>query len=114
MWRKLDGAVNDRGRMPLAENLHLELRPRLLGDETARRDAEALELMLSDRQLLDAMAESTNLGRVLRDYDGDVLQTMTNLGYETFVIALARAAQARRKTLFTPAAVEQVWATATL
>lgn len=86
---------------------------RLLIPLAARRDAEALEVMLSDHQLLDAMAEANNLGRVLRDYDGDALQTLTNLGYETFVIALARAAQARRKTLFTPAAVEQVWATAT-
>lgn len=86
---------------------------RLLIPLAARRDAEALDLMLSDRALLDAMAETTNLGRVLRDYDGDVLQTMQNLGYETFVIALARAAQARRKTLFVPGAIEQVWATAT-
>ena len=86
---------------------------RLLIPLAARRDPEALDIMLADRALLDAMAETTNLGRVLRDFDGDVLQTMQNLGYETFVIALARAAQARRKTLFVPAAIEQVWATAT-
>ena len=86
---------------------------RLLIPLAARRDAEALDTMLADRALLDAMAEANNLGRVLRDYNGDVLQTMQNLGYETFVIALARAAQARQKTLFVPAAVEQVWATVT-
>jgi hypothetical protein len=101
------------GIMAAADRAHQDgVLGRLLIPLAARRDAEALEAMLADRKLLDAMAESTNLGRVLRDYDGDVLQTLQNLGLETFVIALARAAQAKRKTLFSTAAVEQVWAAA--
>lgn len=107
------GEIVHHSIMAAAERAHQDgVLGRLLIPLAARRDAQALENMLADRKLLDAMAESTNLGRVLRDFDGDVLQTLQNLGLETFIIALARAAQARRKTLFSAAAVEQVWAAA--
>ncbi|MFO7322642.1 MAG: hypothetical protein DIU68_013000 [Chloroflexota bacterium] len=83
---------------------------RLLIPIAVRRDPAVLEILLNDSQFIDAMAEVSNLGRLLRDYEGDVMQTLQKLGYEAFLLVLARAAQARKGSLFTSAAVEQVWA----
>lgn len=83
---------------------------RLLIPIAVRRDPAALKILLNDARLLDAMAEATNFGRLLRDYQGDALQTLQNLGFEAFTLVLARAAHAEQGAVFTPAVVEQLWA----
>jgi hypothetical protein len=72
-----------------------------------RRDAAALETLLADEDLLRALPET--LGRTLRDGEGDPLAVLQQHGAEVFVVALARAAFARRADLFTPSVIEQLW-----
>lgn len=81
---------------------------RLLLGLAVRRDPLAFETMLADPALLQAM--SNNLGRVLRDHQGEIMTTLQNQGPEMFLVALTRAAQAHSPILMTPAAVEQLWA----
>lgn len=86
---------------------------RLLIPLALKRDPEALDVILSDTALLDNLADNTNLGRVLRDTNGDALQTLQNHGYDLFVVALVRAAETKQGTMFTPAVIEQAWQTIT-
>ncbi len=81
---------------------------RLLLGLSVRRDPAAFETLLADDTLLDAMAN--NLGRVLRDHQGEIMTTLQNQGAEMFLIALTRAARAHHPAMFTPASVEQLWA----
>jgi hypothetical protein len=84
---------------------------RMLMPFAVRRDPAAAEILLADEALLEAM-ETTNLGRTLRDFEGDALSVLENRGPEMFLVMLARAAQAQKGALFTPTAVEQMWALA--
>jgi hypothetical protein len=63
--------------------------------------------LLNDTELLAALPD--NLGRLLRDYDGDATRVLQNQGVELLLVVLARAAHAQHPELFTPWAVEQVW-----
>ena len=72
-----------------------------------RRDPPALEVMLADQSLIDSLPNA--LGKALRAYEGDPLALLQNYGAEVFLVALARAAEAKRGNLFTPSALEQVW-----
>ncbi|MBE2268007.1 MAG: hypothetical protein IAE80_07220 [Anaerolinea sp.] len=72
-----------------------------------RRDAAALETLLSDESLLRALPNA--LGRALREADGDPMAILTQYGAEVFVVVLARGAFSKAGELFTPSAVEQLW-----
>ena len=72
-----------------------------------RRDPVAAQMLTDDRELMAVLPN--NLGRALRDYDGDPAALLEAHGVETLLAALARAAKVKNPLMFTPLAVEQVW-----
>ena len=73
-----------------------------------RRDPEAAEKLMADDALMSVLPN--NLGRSLRELDGDPLALLQAHGIETLLAALARAARVQNPTMFTPVALEQLWA----
>jgi hypothetical protein len=73
-----------------------------------RRDPEAAETLMADDALMSVLPN--NLGRSLREFDGDSLALLQAHGIETLLAALARAARVQNPTMFTPVALEQLWA----
>ena len=73
-----------------------------------RRDPEAAETLMVDDILMSVLPN--NLGRALRDFDGDPLALLQAHGIETLLASLSRAARVQNPTMFTPVAVEQIWA----
>ncbi len=73
-----------------------------------RRDQSALETLLADDALLAAVPNA--LGAALRTGEGDPVYLLQTYGIEAFLVALARALDAKRPDLFTPTAIDQVWA----
>lgn len=73
----------------------------------AKRDLTALETLLDDAELMAALPN--NFGKVVRDMDGDPLQTMQARGMEMFLVAMTRAAQAGKGAMFTPQVISQIW-----
>lgn len=73
-----------------------------------KRDPETLDTLLNDPKLLAALPD--NLGRVLRDYNGEPLMTLQNRGPEMFIVAMARSARAKAQRHFTPEVIEAIWA----
>ncbi len=69
----------------------------------AKRDPANLDSLLNDTALLAALPN--NVGRVLRDMDGDLLNLAQQKGMELYLVAVARAAQAKQSTMFTPEAL---------
>lgn len=69
---------------------------------------EALEPLLADTALLAALPD--NPGLVLRDHAGDPLLTLQRRGPDFFLIAIARATQARVAGAISSVVIEQVWA----
>jgi hypothetical protein len=74
---------------------------------SARRDPASLDTLLADEAFLAALPD--NLGRVLRDYNGDALALLQNRGVEVFMVGMARAARACAIAMFSPAAVAGIW-----
>lgn len=72
-----------------------------------RRDSAAAETLTSDSELMAVLPN--NLGRALRDHEGDPAALLQAHGIETLLAALARAARVKHPALFTPAAIEQTW-----
>ena len=68
----------------------------------------ALEVLLADEMLLAALPD--NIGLVLRDHAGDPLLTLQRRGPEFFLVAIARATQARVAGAISSAVLEQTWA----
>ncbi len=75
-----------------------------------KRDPTALETLLGDETLLAALPNG--LGSALRKGEGDPLQLLQSYGVEVFLVVLARALEARQPDLFTPDAIDQLWAIA--
>lgn len=73
----------------------------------AKRDLAGLEALLNDQALLIALPN--NVGKVLRDMEGDPLLLLQNRGAEIFLVGMARAARARSGTMFTPAVIAKLW-----
>lgn len=73
-----------------------------------RRDPAAAETLMADEALMAILPN--NLGRALRDFDGDPIALLQAHGIETLMAALARAARDQHPAMFTPIAVEQLWA----
>lgn len=73
----------------------------------AKRSPAALDVLLNDAALVEALPN--NVGRVLRDFDGDPLVLLQNKGAEIFLVGMARAARAGAGTMFTPANVGKIW-----
>ncbi len=73
----------------------------------AKRDPSNVDVLLQDTAFMAALPN--NIGRTLRDMDGDPLATLQNRGPEIFLIAMARAARARAGIMFTPASVTKIW-----
>lgn len=73
----------------------------------AKRNPAVLDTLLADAELLAALPD--NFGKVVRDMDGDPLQTQQARGMEMFLVVMARAARARSSTMFTPPVVSQLW-----
>lgn len=73
----------------------------------AKRDAAAAQILLEDRQLLDALPDP--LGPALRDHTGDPGALLQAHGLEVLLVALARAAERQLPDLFNSFAIEQVW-----
>lgn len=69
----------------------------------AKRDPANLDTLLNDPALLAALPN--NVGRVLRDMDGDLFHLIQQKGMELYLVAVARAAQARQTVMFTPEAL---------
>jgi hypothetical protein len=104
------------GLSEIVHNGILAAQPRARGDEelarglvvlAIRRDPAAARALTDDSELMAILPN--NLGRALRDFDGDPAALLEAHGVETLLAALARAAQVRRPAMFTPMAVEQVW-----
>ena len=72
-----------------------------------KQDPEALDILLADDKLMAALPN--NLGAVLRDHAGDSLRVLESRGTETFLIAMARSAQAQASASFTPDVIDQIW-----
>lgn len=72
-----------------------------------KRDPGALDHLLNDPLLLAAVPD--NLGRVLRDYEGDALFTLQNRGPELFLVVMARAARAQAPALFNTETIDHIW-----
>ena len=73
----------------------------------AKRDPANLDVLLNDSAFMTALPN--NIGRTLRDMDGDPLATLQNRGPEIFLVAMARAARARAGIMFTPASITKIW-----
>jgi hypothetical protein len=73
----------------------------------AKRDPANLDVLLNDPVFMAALPN--NIGRTLRDMDGDPLSTLQNRGPEVFLVAMARAAHARAGIMFTPASITKIW-----
>lgn len=73
----------------------------------ARRDPASLDSLLNDSALMLALPD--NLGKVLRDYNGDALALLQNRGLEVFMVGMVRAARACATAMFSPAAVAGIW-----
>lgn len=73
----------------------------------ARRDPGSLDTLLADQALLNALPN--NLGRVLREFDGDALGLLQYKGVELFLAGLARAAQVGNGLMFVPQVIAQLW-----
>lgn len=73
----------------------------------AKRDPANLDVLLDDSAFMAALPN--NIGRTLRDMDGDPLATLQNRGPEMFLVAMARAARARAGVMFTPASITKIW-----
>ncbi|MFN8530608.1 MAG: hypothetical protein U0670_18540 [Anaerolineae bacterium] len=76
---------------------------------SAKRNQACLETLLEDPELLAALPDD-NLRAALADHDGDAVALLNVYGADLFLVALARASNARHNALITPAAVEQLWA----
>ncbi len=97
-----DGLLAARGRAHDDGELALQLLELAL-----RHTPEILEDLLADEGLLAALPD--NAGLVLRDHAGDPLLTLQRRGPEFFLIAIARATQARVAGAISSAVLEQVW-----
>ncbi|MFN8450161.1 MAG: hypothetical protein U0521_16645 [Anaerolineae bacterium] len=73
-----------------------------------RRDPAALETLLADDALLAALPNG--LGAALRRGEGDPIAILQTYGVEVFLVALARALDARNPAAFTAGPIAQVWA----
>ncbi len=73
-----------------------------------KRDPAALEALLTDEALLAVLPNG--LGSALRKGEGDPIQLLQTYGVEVFLVVLARALEARQPNLFTPEAIDQLWA----
>jgi hypothetical protein len=73
----------------------------------AKRAPAALDILLADPALIAMLPD--NVGRTLRDLDGDALALLQNRGAELFTVAMVRAAHARNSTMFTPPCVATIW-----
>ena len=72
-----------------------------------RHAPDVLDNLLADADLLAALPD--NVGLVLRDYTGDPLLTLQRRGPEFFLVAIARATQARVAGAISSAVLEQTW-----
>ncbi|HEX2906441.1 MAG TPA: hypothetical protein VHO69_06240 [Phototrophicaceae bacterium] len=72
-----------------------------------KRDPVVLDILLEDRELLAVLPN--NFGKVLRDHLGDPLQLLQARGPEMFLVAMARAARACAKWVFSAEVVHQIW-----
>ena len=68
---------------------------------------DVLDELLADADLLAALPD--NVGLVLRDHTGDPLMTLQRRGPEFFLVAIARATQARVAGAISSAVLEQTW-----
>ncbi len=73
----------------------------------AKRDPVVIDTLLNDPALLEALPN--NIGRVLRDFDGDPMVLFQNKGAEIFLIGMARAARAGVGAMFVPANLGKIW-----
>lgn len=73
----------------------------------ARRDAAAIEILLNDPALLNALPDP--LGAALRDHTGDPGALLQAFGLELLLVVLSRAAEQRIPDLFNSFAIEQIW-----
>jgi hypothetical protein len=73
-----------------------------------RRDPLALETLLHDYSTIAALPPA--LGQALQAHEGDPMAILQSYGGEVFLVALSLAADARKSDLFTPPALEQLWA----
>ncbi|HVU10738.1 MAG TPA: hypothetical protein VHD90_05645 [Phototrophicaceae bacterium] len=74
----------------------------------ARRDQAALDTLLADPDLLAAVPNA--LGIALRTGEGDPTSLLQNYGVEVFLMLLEREFESPVSGLFTPTAIDQVWA----
>lgn len=72
-----------------------------------RHAPAVLDDLLADEGLLAALPD--NVGLVLRDHGGDPLLTLQRRGPEFFLVAIARATQARVAGAISSAVLEQTW-----
>jgi hypothetical protein len=73
----------------------------------AKRDPASLDVLLNDEAFMEVLPN--NIGRTLRDLDGDPLATLQNRGPEVFLVGMARGAQAKAGAMFTPASITKIW-----
>lgn len=73
----------------------------------AKRDPSSLDPLLADQQLVNALPN--NVGRVLRDLDGDPLALLQSKGVDIFLVSMGRAAAAGAGTMFTPGSIGKLW-----
>ena len=97
-----EGLLAARGRAHSDGELALQLLELAVSHAPA-----ALEDLLADEELLAALPD--NAGLVLRDHAGDPLLTLQRRGPEFFLIAIARATQARVAGAISSAVLEQTW-----
>ncbi|PJF41071.1 MAG: hypothetical protein D6737_00420 [Chloroflexi bacterium] len=79
----------------------------LLITHAVRRDREALNTLLADEALLNALPG--DFGEAICEYTGNPTELLDEYGREIFLLILMRASLAQNGTLCTPAAVRQVW-----
>ncbi len=72
-----------------------------------KRDPETLDTLLNDKELVRVLPD--NMGRVLRDLNGEPMLTLQQRGPEMFLVALARNARLQATRQFTPTVIEQIW-----
>lgn len=73
-----------------------------------KRDNKAIDLLLNDPQLM-ALLPDEPLGLALREHESDSIFLLQNQGRELFLVALARASQAKASAAFTPATIGSLW-----
>ena len=100
--------ILQEGLLAVRERAHSdgELGLQLL-ELAVRHAPDALDDLLADADLLAALPD--NVGLVLRDYTGDPLLTLQRRGPEFFLVAIARATQARVAGAISSAVLEQTW-----